>query len=264
MSLRARGRTRGAIRRLLSSLSGLLPIAAIILLWEVVARWGGVPPLLLPPFSAVVEQLVTLTVSGQLLTDLYTTSMRAAVGLLIGMVAGIACGLAMARVRAVKWFLDPLVAIGFPTPTIALLPVVILWFGTGHGSKIFLVALTCFFPIVMSTYAGAREVPSRFLWSAQAMGTSAPRLLTRVIFPAAAPFVFSGIRVAVPLAVIVCFVAEMVGGGGGLGYALIFGYRFMQTTTVFSALVVILLFGLVLDRALLFLRRKLLPWDESE
>jgi ABC-type nitrate/sulfonate/bicarbonate transport system permease component len=138
-----------------------------------------------------------------------------------------------------------------------------LWFGTGHASKIVLVALTCYFPIVMSTYVGARQIPPRFVWSAQSMGTSGPRLLWRIVLPASAPFIFSGIRVAVPLAVIVDFVAEMVGGGGGLGYALIFGYRFLQTTTVFSALVAVLLFGLALDRGLLFLRRKLLPWDES-
>lgn len=254
---------RPGIGRMVVGGVGLLPVIGVAALWELIARVGGVSPIILPPFTDVMKELISLTTSGELLTALGTTTYRAAAGLALGAVIGIVIGLAMARIRSVEWFFDPLVAVGFPTPTITLLPVFILWFGTGDASKVLLVALTCFFPMVTATYSGAKSVPPVLIWSARAMGTTERALFRRVVLPATLPFIFSGIRIAVPLAVIVDFVAEMVGGGGGLGYTLIFGYRFLETNTVFAALVAVLIFGLVLDGIVVAARARLLRWADQ-
>lgn len=243
--------------------AGLYPIIAFVVLWELVSRYGDVPSVLLPPFSTVVVRLAEMTVNGEILKALLTTAGRAGAGLLIAGITGVVVGLAMARLRPAEWFFEPLIAIGFPTPTITLLPVFILWFGTGHASKVLLVALSCFFPIALSTYNGAKQVNPKLIWSAQAMGTRGHELFRRVIVPASVAFMFAGLRVAVPLAVIITVLSEMVGGGGGLGYTLVFAYRFLQSPTAFAALLAVLLFGLVIDRALLTARRKLLPWDDG-
>jgi ABC-type nitrate/sulfonate/bicarbonate transport system permease component len=242
-------------------LLGLLPILAVLVLWEMVSRLGLVSPVLLPPFSVTMERLVDLTVTGELPKALWITTYRAFIGLLVATIVGTTVGLLMARIKSARWFFSPIVAIGFPLPTITLLPVFIIWFGVGDESKIWLVALTCFFPIAVSTFEGARNMSKQLMWSAQSMGSHGMALFSRVILPASIPFVFSGIRVALPLAIIVTFVAEMVGGGGGLGYLLIYGYRFLQTPTVLAALVAVLIFGVVLDQLLLLSRRLLLPWD---
>lgn len=250
-----------AIRR---TLTGALPILVVVALWEVASRLGLVPPVLLPPFTEVMGRLGELTVTGEIPVALWITTYRSFLGLLVATLIGMTVGLAMARLRFARWFFNPIVAIGFPLPTITLLPVFTLWFGAGDESKIWLVALTCFFPIAVSTFEGARNMNRQLLWSAQSLGSQGPSLFVRVILPSAVPFVFSGVRVALPLAVIVTFVAEMVGGGGGLGFLLIYGYRFLQTPTVLAALVAVLIFGVVLDQLLLRSRRAFLPWDVSD
>lgn len=253
----------GVAARLLARGAGLYPIIAVVVLWELVARTDQVSPILLPAFSTVVRRFIEMAASGELVSALLITAGRAAAGLVLAAAAGVLVGLAMARVRVLRWFFEPVIAIGFPTPTITLLPVFILWFGTQHMSKVMLVALSCFFPIALSTFAGARQVNPKLIWSAQAMGTKGHQLFRRVIVPASTTYVFAGLRIAVPLAVIITVLAEMVGGGGGLGYTLVFGYRFLQSAQSFAALLAVLLFGLLVDRSLLWLRRVLLPWDEG-
>lgn len=246
------------------ALAGALPIIAVIVLWETVSQVGFVSSVLLPPFTEVMQRLGDLTVTGELPVELWVTTYRAFIGLVVATAVGMAVGLAMARAPSARWFFNPIVAIGFPLPTITLLPAFTLWFGPGDASKIWLVALTCFFPVAVSTFEGASNMNKQLLWSAQSLGSHGATLFARVILPASVPFVFSGVRVALPLAVIVTFVAEMVGGGGGLGFVLIYGYRFLDTPTVLAALVMVLIFGVVLDQLLLHGRRAFLPWDVGD
>lgn len=249
--------------QLLGQLRGLAPILVVLAVWELVAYAGIFPRVLFPSFLTVVAQLVQLTAKGGLLIDTATTTMRAVAGLTLAAVTGVTVGLAMARLRLANWFFEPLIAIGFPMPKITLIPAFILWFGIGHASKVFLVALTCFFPIALSTATGARQVNQQLIWSARAMGTTERRVLWRVIVPAAIPFIIGGIRIALPVALIVAFVAEMVGGGGGLGFALVYAYRYLETPTVFAVLLAVLLLGFSLDRVLMRVRCRLLPWQEE-
>jgi ABC-type nitrate/sulfonate/bicarbonate transport system permease component len=107
-------------------------------------------------------------------------------------------------------------------------PIFILWFGIDHLSKILLVAFTCIFPMIVATYHGAVAVSRTVIWSAEAMGTAEGKMLYRIIFPATKPHIFSGVRVTVPVALIIAFTAEMIAGGGGIGAALMFAQRFFQ------------------------------------
>jgi ABC-type nitrate/sulfonate/bicarbonate transport system permease component len=163
----------------------------------------------------------------------------------------------------VRWLCDPLVAIGFPAPKIAFVPVFILWFGIDDLSKMLLVAFSCVFPAILSAHHGAASVNAKLIWSAQAMGASERRILWRVIVPAALPHLLSGLRVSLPLALITAFTAEMVAGGGGIGAALMFAQRFFETPTVFFYILLMLASGLALDRLLLALRRRLVGWAEE-
>jgi ABC-type nitrate/sulfonate/bicarbonate transport system permease component len=159
--------------------------------------------------------------------------------------------------------LDPLVSLGFPSPKIAFIPIFILWFGIDHLSKILLVAFTCVFPMIVATHHGASAVSRTAIWSAEAMGTPERKLLSRIILPASLPYIFSGVRVTLPVALITAFTAEMVAGGGGVGGALMFAQRFFQTPTVFVYILVMLLTGFVLDRLMLQVRARVIPWHEE-
>src|SRR5262245_33740868 len=145
----------------------------------------------------------------------------------------------------------------------ATTPPIILWFGIGHESKILLVALSAVWSMAVSTYNGARHVDQRLVWSARAMGTPEGKLLWKVVLPAAMPYIFNGMQVALPIALIVAFVFEMVAGGGGLGFLEIMAARFFKSPDLFAALFAILLVGVALDRLLRVIRSRVLVWLEQ-
>jgi ABC-type nitrate/sulfonate/bicarbonate transport system permease component len=239
------------------------PLLLVLLLWALVARAGMVRPLFLPSLAAVLDQFWVLLRDGEIVAPLLVSLYRAFAGLALAVMAGVLGGLLMARSRWAQWALDPLVSIAFPAPKIAFVPIFILWFGIDHLSKILLVAFTCVFPMIIATYHGATAVSRTVVWSAQAMGTPERKLLYRIILPAALPHVFNGIRVTLPVALITAFTAEMIAGGGGVGSALMFAQRFFQTPVVFVYILVMLMTGFVLDRLVLWWRRRLLPWQDE-
>lgn len=253
----------GLALRMIAALSRAYPLLLVAALWEIVARAAWVQPLFLPPLSGVLASFPQLVATGEIGGPLLASLYRAAAGLALAMTIGITLGFIMARSRWAKWLFEPLVALGFPAPKVAFLPIFILWFGIDHLSKIALVALTCVFPLILAAEAGARTVPRVQLWAAEMMGTSKLELLWRIVLPSALPSLMSGIRIAVPFSLVSAFTAEMIAGGGGLGGGLVYAQRFFETQTVFALLLVMLASGYLVDYAVLALRRRLLRWHEG-
>ena len=254
---------RKSIAALRTSFVYAFPLLLVLLAWQFVAWAGLIRPLFLPDLAAVLEQFWILLREGEIVVPLVISLYRAFAGLALAVIAGALCGLIMARSRWAHWTLDPLVSIAFPAPKIAFVPIFILWFGIDHLSKILLVAFTCVFPMIIATSHGATAVSRTVIWSAEAMGTPERKLLRRIILPAALPYVFSGVRVTLPVALITAFTAEMIAGGGGVGSALMFAQRFFQTPIVFVYILIMLMTGFVLDRLMLWLRYRLLPWQDE-
>ena len=170
----------------------------------------------------------------------------------------------MARLRSFNSLLNPLVSVGFPAPKIAFVPLFVFWFGIDHLSKILLVAFTCVFPLIIATYHGATAVNRTVIWSALAMGTSERKMLSKIIFPATLPYIAAGIQVVTPLALLTAFTAEMVAGGGGVGAEVMFAQRFYRTPEVFVYILIMLVSGVLLDRLMLHLNRRAMPWQEPQ
>jgi ABC-type nitrate/sulfonate/bicarbonate transport system permease component len=240
----------------------IYPLILLVVVWEAAARLGLVRPLFLPPFSMVLDQLYVTLAQGDLVPPLLVSLYRTAMGLLLAAVIGIPLGFLMVRSRVMAWLFDPVVAFGNPAPKLALIPVFTLWFGIDHLSKIMLVAATTVFPFILAAAAGARSVPLNQIWAARAMGSSELMLLRRVVLPASLPALLSGVRVAVPTALLTTFTAEMV-AGGGLGGALVLAQRYFESPTVYAYLLVMLACGYLLDVELLRIRRRLLRWHEE-
>jgi ABC-type nitrate/sulfonate/bicarbonate transport system permease component len=236
------------------------PLVLFAVAWEATAQLGLVSPIFLPALSDVLTALPGLIRDGEILGPLAVSLYRALVGLLIALTIGLCIGFCMARIGWVRWLIDPLMSFAFPAPKIAFLPIFILWLGIDHMSKIALVAFTCVFPFIVSAYAGATTVPTHQLWAARAMGSSDTQILYRIILPASLPSVLSGVRVAVPYAIVTAFTAEMIAGGGGLGGTLVFAQRFFEINTVFACLLTMLLTGYLVDYTVLRVRAHLLRW----
>ena len=238
-------------------------ILLFITLWEIAARIHVAPAILLPPFSIVAAQLWQSTLDGTLAADLSISLARAFCGLALATGGGVVLGLLMARNRTIEWLVDPLVALGFPSPKIAFIPIFILWFGIESLSKVLLVTFACVFPVIIGTYSAARAVSRQFIWSALSLGSNRFSLFLHVILPACFPRIFTTFRIVVPVGLITTFTAEMVAGGGGMGATLIYSQRFFESPTVFAYIVVMLAVGLVVDAVMRRFQNRFLRWAEG-
>ena len=236
-------------------------LVLVMILWEVVGQLGLIYYNFLPPLSDILSLFVDLTMSGVMIEQARLTLQRALAGLAIAIVLGIPVGMLAGRNRLFEWFWNPVIAIGYPVPVISLIPVFMLWFGIGDQSKIILVAVACFWPVALNTRDAARSVSENLVWSGRMMGTSERRLLWRVVMPAAAPGILTGIQIALPIAFIATFIFEMIAGGGGLGHLQIQGARQFQSTQVYAAIIGIMIVGLTFDRLLRYVRAWILAWE---
>ncbi|MGH7089329.1 MAG: ABC transporter permease, partial [Stellaceae bacterium] len=164
------------------------------------------------------------------------------------------------RSRFVNWFFDPIISVGFPMPTVAFLPIFMLWFGLYDTSKIALIVFDSIFPVVTATIAAAQGVDRYMLWSARMLGASERQLLREIILPAAFPTIMTGLQIAMPIALIVAIVTEMLMGGPGLGGAMIAASRFADSPGVFAGIIEIGAAGFCVVKGMAMLRRRLLMW----
>jgi ABC-type nitrate/sulfonate/bicarbonate transport system permease component len=184
-------------------------------------------------------------------------------GFFIAAVGGIALGSLMSRNKLVHWFFDPIISVGFPMPKIAFLPVIILWLGVYDVAKISIVVFDATFPVVTATLAGIAAVEKELLWSARNMGANEREMMWQIVLPAAAPQILTGLQVALPIALIVEIIAEMVMGGYGLGGAMMGASRFANSPGVFAGIVEIAIVGFILIKAMAMIRRRVLVWHQE-
>src|SRR5687768_11710926 len=254
-------------RRYAELVQRILPfvfVGAALALWEAAARSGLWSPLLFPSLVKIFQQLVFFFSSPLLLTEAWTSLTRALGGFALAAVSGILLGIVMGRSLLVAAILDPLFSGTYAVPKLALFPIFIFVFGIGSLSKIALIFLECLYPIVIITSQGARGVNRVLLWSAQNMGASRAEILRRVVIPATAPYIFAGFRVALPVALIVVIITEMVSSADGLGYVVVYALSSLKTDRMLAVVVVIALLGWLLDRALVALRNRAVYWEKLE
>ena len=241
----------------------VLPLLALAV-WEAAARSGKWSPLLFPSLVRVWNELVLFYSKPEMLGEVLVTLQRALGGFALAAALGILLGLIMGRSRLVGELLDPLFSGTYAVPKLALFPIFIFVFGIGSLSKVVLVFLECLYPIVIMTYAGARDVHEKLLWSARNMGASRAAILRRVVIPATTPFIFAGFRVAVPVAMIVVVITEMVASADGLGYQVIYAMSSLRTDRMLAVVLVIAALGYLLDKAVVLARDRLIYWEKLD
>ena len=232
--------------------------------WEAASRSGLWSPLLFPSLVKIFEQLALFFTKPEMLQEILVSLERALGGFALAAIAGIALGIVMGRSRFVASLLDPLFSGTYAVPKLALFPIFIFVFGIGSLSKVALVFLECLYPIVIMTYHGARDVNRALLWSAQNMGASRATILRRVVIPATTPYIFAGFRVAVPVAMIVVVITEMVSSADGLGYQVIYALSSLRTDRMLAVVIVIAALGYALDKAVVLARDRLIYWEKLD
>ena len=259
---------------------GTIVPALVLVLWQGVAQFGWVNPQVLPSPVAVVEKWIAYllplqpydpatggwlawAVSGELITDSIGSLYRVVVGFVIGAGLALPIGLAMgAKPRVYDW-LNPLVQLLRPIPPIAYIPLSILWFGLGNPPAVFLIALGAFFPVLMNTIAGVRQVDGIYLRAARNLGATGGTMFLRVILPAAVPYILSGVRIGIGTAFIVVIVSEMIAVNNGLGFRILEAREYFWSDKIIAGMISIGLIGLAIDVGMNKLNNHLLRWHRG-
>lgn len=243
-----------------------LVIVAVLLFWEVFVRVRGIAPIFLPAPSSILRYLVIMITDGELTYNLSVTFLRIMAGFLAAGAIGILVGIAMGMSRLIARIVDPWIAALYPLPKISLIPLLIIWLGTGEAYKIVISAVTAFFPIAISTFAAIRQVDGGLVKTAKDLGANAWQVQWNVVIPAALPGIFSGLQLGMGVTIIMVVAAEMIGGSSdsGMGYLLIHAGQVMETEKVFGGLIVLAAFGAVITKAQKRIDRLIAPWMERE
>jgi ABC-type nitrate/sulfonate/bicarbonate transport system permease component len=239
-------------------------VGIVLLAWEAAARSGLWSKLLFPSLVSIAYEFAMFLAAPERLHEAWVSLYRALGGFALAAVVGIFLGVLMGRSKLVAGLLDPFFSGTYAVPKLALFPIFIFVFGIGSLSKVALVFLECLYPIVIMSYHGARSVNRVLLWSAQNMGASRGATLRRVVIPASAPFIFAGFRVAVPVAMIVVVITEMVSSADGLGYLVIYSLSSLRTDRMLAVVVAIAILGYLLDKALVVARDRLIYWEKLD
>ncbi len=252
------------MRRALEILLPMSSVVLFVLAWQFYVDWNDIAPIYLPAPSAIVLALWEMIADGSLFVHLGATVLRIFVGFFLAAFFGILLGLLMGMSRLVARIADPWVAALYPLPKISLIPLLIIWMGTGESYKILISAISAFFPIVMSTHAGVRQIEPGLLKAARDLGASARQVQMKVVIPGAIPSIFSGLQLGMGVTIILIVAAERIGGSSrtGMGYLLVHAGQVLETEKVFAALVVLAIMGAVIIKTQQWLDRVLAPWAD--
>lgn len=243
-------------------ISWLAPVV-LVLLWEAAARSGWLSAQVVPAPSKVFVTAQELVGEGRLLSDLGVSLLRAAAGFAIGGSIGFVLGTLVGFSRLAEALLDRSVQMVRAIPFLALLPLVIVWFGVDEGGKIFLVALGVSFPIYINTVLGIRQVDPKLLELGRVTGLSTLTLVRRIVLPGALPSILTGVRYALATAWLALVVAETIATTSGIGFLAMDAREFLRTDVIVLAIVVYALIGIGADGITRLLERRLLAWHPN-
>ena len=233
-------------------------VVALLAVWEILPRAGLVPVLFLPPLSTTVRTLVNDW--PEYVTALSVTLGEVALAMLIACGGGIALGIAVGTIPALRRLLLPLVSGMYAVPLVVLYPVLTVWLGIGPASKVGFAALYGILPTLLTTAAGVQTIDPNLLLTARSMGATTLQRLTRVVLPAAIPSVLTGLRLGGALVIVGVVVAEMLTSTEGIGF-LVTRYRtLLDSAHVFAAVLMVLLLTILFDAVVRLMERPTAAW----
>lgn len=244
-------------RKLLPLVSGLFALAA----WEMLARWGGFPAFILPSPGRVWNRFVLAMMDGSLMRNTAATLLEVTLGLILGVSLATIIGYGLGKSHLLERLLSPYLVASQAIPTIAIAPLLVIWFGPGIFSKILICSLTIFFPVLVNTVVGVRAVPENLRDLMRSMRATPLQMLRYLEIPTALPVFFGGLRIGATLSVIGAVVGEFVGADRGLGFLVNVGRGQYDTALVFVAVFTLVALALGMYGLVLLIEKQLLGWQ---
>jgi NitT/TauT family transport system permease protein len=239
-------------------------IIAFILLWEFCARLKLlINPIFLPPFSRVMQALFSMAANGELLKHTAISLRRSLIGFVLGMMIAIPLGLAIGWFKKFGNILNSLLQLFRNMPTLALLPVFVMFFGIGEFSKVMVILWGVMWSTLLNTISGVHNVDPQLIKASRSMGASPLRLFGTVILPASMPYIFAGMRISATVSILILIAAEMMGANRGLGYALFFYQANFKIAEMYVYIIVMAILGSVLNFTLEVVEQRSFRWRDG-
>jgi ABC-type nitrate/sulfonate/bicarbonate transport system permease component len=235
-------------------------VVALLIGWELGSRAGFFSILFFPAPSAIGSALVHTISDGSLLTHTLATLRRVVAGMLIGAGPGLLAGLYLGWSPRLRATIDPLIAFLHPLPKIAVLPLVMIVFGIGEASKIVIVALGTFFPMLIAVMAGVRQIHPETFEAAEAYGANRRQVFAHVVVPGSLPLVLTGIRLSFNIGLLLTVAVELTSAQEGLGKMIWLAWQTMRTENLYAALFVLAAVGAGFNTLLAGIGQRLAPW----
>ena len=234
--------------------------AGLLLLWELCARTGIINPTFMPAPSSILRTLADEILHGALLRHFSASLLRVVAGLTVGAIPGMLAGLAMGWSPRVRQVADPFVAALHPVPKLALLPLLMVLLGLSDAPRIAVIALSSFFPMLLSAMAGVRQISPVHFEVARNYGASGLKVLTRVVLPGSLPMVLTGLRLSANTALALTIAVEIATAQSGLGALVWLSWQILNIELLYATIVLTAIFGVSVNLLLYWLARRLVPW----
>ena len=252
---------RSFVQKYEAGILGGLAMLEVVWIWQLIWSYTGwISPLFFSGPSAIATAFWTALTQGNLLADLAFSGKNFSIGFGLALVSGVALGVIIGWYRQVRMILDPFLNALYAAPRIAMMPLIIIWFGIGMWSKVFIVFLSAFFPILVNTTAGIRNMDRDLLRAARSFCASDWQIFKTLAIPGSVPFILTGVRQGVAVGLIGVVVGEMLGSSEGIGFMVAYGGQTFQTDTLFVGFIIIAFAGIVLTSITERLERRFSRW----
>jgi len=239
---------------------GFLFLAGLMVIWEIVSQIELINPLIVPPLSKILKNFTEMVLSGQIPRQILLSMKRAAAGYFLAAAVFIPLGILMGLSQRFYRMLIVTIEMLRPVPPPVVIPVAMLFFGLEDEMKIFVIFFACAWPILLNTFDGVRNLDWVLLNTAKTFGLSRARTIWQIILPAASPQIMTGLRVSLPIMLILVVISEMVGSTDGIGYFILDSQRRFKVAQMYAGMLSLALLGYLLNQLFNLLHRRLLSW----
>lgn len=242
---------------------GMLLPGSLLILWQLLGHYGILSEMLFPTPYTIARSFIELARAGELWSNLSVSAVRAVSGFALGGGLGLLLGILVGLFRRSERLLDPSLQMIRMIPSLAVVPLFILWFGIGEESKVLLIAKGAFFPVYINTFMGIRGTDNKLFEVSRVLGFSRMQQIWRLVLPAAVPNIMLGLRLSLGLSWLGLVVAELIASTSGIGYMMSDARQFADTPVVFVGIIMFAAAGLLSDTVVRLIEKRLLRWQDS-